>query len=77
MVELLADLVPIGLVEIGMPSNEYEPEVTDLMRRRQPSPAEVRDVFVRWFGEGTGDIGDDIAGRLAKGIRHLQWRYLL
>jgi len=54
---------PVGLLEIGAPSDEYDPEVgTVLPRLREAkSPGDVARIlheeFVRWFGsEQAGDV---------------------
>jgi hypothetical protein len=54
------ELDPIGLLGMEAPENEYDPEVTDLvrlvLRDVPPTEDEVSEVFRRWFGEdyGTG-----------------------
>jgi hypothetical protein len=48
---------PIGLLAIGCPDDEYEPEVTDLLPRLKGAASTdelmslVHGVFERWFGE--------------------------
>ena|SRR5687767_1481704 len=50
---------PIGLLEIGAPNDEYDPEVETIVPRVAKAADEVEvhqivhDEFVRWFGEGT------------------------
>jgi len=60
---------PIGLLELGAPQDEYDPEVGDLAGLGVPLNAQdVIDVFVRWFGSGTGRIEPGVAERIATGI---------
>ena len=63
------DVDPLGLIAAGAPDDEYDPEVQDLIASRAPVTAErVGEVFLRWFGAGTGDLSDDVASRIAAGI---------
>jgi hypothetical protein len=75
LVELFAVVDPVGLVESGAPSDEYEREIDELVRWRTPVTADqVKETFLRWFGEPTGRIADDDAARLADGIADLRAR---
>jgi hypothetical protein len=47
---------PIGLLRMGAPTNEYEPEIKDLMNRRNECFSgldwvEIKMVFESWFYE--------------------------
>ena len=60
---------PIGLLELGAPEDEYDPEVGDLAELAVPmNSQDVIDVFLRWFGSGTGRIEPGVAERIATGI---------
>lgn len=60
---------PIGLLELGAPEDEYDPEVGDLAELEVPITAqEVIGVFLRWFGSTTGRIEPGVAERIADGI---------
>ena len=45
---------PVGLLKIGCPDDEYEPEVQDFAQRlglgEQATPQMVRSVLLHWFG---------------------------
>jgi hypothetical protein len=59
---------PIGLLRMGAPDDEYDPEIRDLIKWRTPVTADqVSAVFLRWF-ENSGTIPSDIGARLADGI---------
>ena len=59
---------PIGLIAMGAPEDEYDPEVADLVRLRGHVRAdEVVQVFVRWFGED-GQMEREHAASIAAGI---------
>lgn len=49
---------PEGLLEMGAPEDEYDPEVTDLvrlvLRGDSLDPRDVIATWARWFGEGVG-----------------------
>jgi hypothetical protein len=60
---------PVGLIDIGCPEDEYDPEVEDLIKWRDPVSAErVADVFLRWFGPESGAMSSSDAARIAAGI---------
>ena len=72
-------LDPIGLLDIGAPDDEYEPEVTDLVRlvmRSAPfGEAEVDEVWRRWFGDDYSAMGStDLAAQVSE-LKTLQARY--
>ena len=57
---------PIGLLALGAPEDEYDPEVRDLMSRPTPvTRARVREVFLMWFGEDTGRLPGPVVERIA------------
>jgi hypothetical protein len=59
---------PVGLLDMGAPEDEYEPEVRDLVKWRKTVTAEqVSAVFLRWLGE-SGAMPADMAARIADGI---------
>jgi hypothetical protein len=71
--ELLARHDPIGLIELGMPMDEYEPEVGTIVPRLRSasSPDDVRRIvheeFERWIDSDTGGppshydaVGDEL-----------------
>jgi len=60
---------PVGLIAMGAPDDEYDPEIEDLITWREPvSPEAVVEVFLRWFGSEAGDLTDEAAARIASGI---------
>lgn len=43
---------PVGLIALGCPEDEYDPEVEDIVSLSEHVNAdEVLNVFVRWFGD--------------------------
>jgi hypothetical protein len=59
---------PIGLIGMGAPADEYDPEIEDLIKWREPvTPERVAEVFLRWFGED-GQMTPDSAAQIADGI---------
>lgn len=65
----VSEVDPIGLLACGCPDDEYDPEVEDLIKWREPvTPERVAEVFVRWFGPEDGRMTPDEAGRIAQGI---------
>ena len=59
---------PVGLLGMGAPEDEYDPEVRDLVKWRKAVKAEqVSAVFLRWFGE-SGVMPPDMAARIADGV---------
>jgi hypothetical protein len=59
---------PVGLLVIGAPADEYDPEVRDLTKWRRAVTAEdVAAVFRNWFG-ASGAMASDKAARIAAGI---------
>jgi hypothetical protein len=67
---------PVGLLEIGAPSDEYDPEIADLVRLvlgpNRPTEESVSDVWRRWFGEDHGIGHAALADALAR--LHDQYR---
>jgi len=60
---------PIGLVAIDCPEDEYDPEVEDLIKWREPvTPDRVAEVFIRWFGPESGHMASEKAARIAAGV---------
>jgi hypothetical protein len=67
---------PVGLLVIGAPANEYDPEVRDLTKWRQPATAgDVRAVFLRWFG-ASGVMPSGMAARIADGINQARAQHM-
>jgi hypothetical protein len=67
---------PIGLMHLGAPEDEYDPEVAELTKWRKAVTAEeVSAVFLRWFG-GPGAMPSDMAARIADGINQAHARHL-
>ena len=67
---------PVGLLCMGAPEDEYDPEVADLIKWREAVTAEqVSAVFLRWFGE-SGVMASDMAARIADGISQARARHL-
>lgn len=65
---------PIGLLAIGAPEDEYDPEVRRLVKWRSPLTAsDVVAVFVRYFGEDYR-LAEDMASRIADGINQARLR---
>ena len=62
---LLREADPIGLIAIGAPDDEYDPEVSTILPRLREANAAVdvqrivHEEFVRWFG---ADIAGPITG---------------
>jgi len=68
---------PIGLIAMDAPEDEYDPEVEDLVKWRRPvTAARVAEVFLHWFGSGTGEISDDEAARIAAGINRARLEHM-
>ena len=67
---------PVGLLGMGAPEDEYDPEVRDLVKWRKAVKAEqVSAVFLRWFGE-SGVMPPDMAARIADGINQAHAQHL-
>jgi hypothetical protein len=67
---------PVGLMNLGAPEDEYDPEVADLIKWRKAVTAEqVSAVFLRWFG-GSSPMPSDMAARVADGINQARARHL-
>jgi hypothetical protein len=67
---------PVGLLGVGAPEDEYDPEVRDLVKWRAAVTAEqVRAVFLRWFG-ASGAMPADTAARIADGINQARAQHL-
>lgn len=69
----------IALLEMGAPEDEYDPEVTDLVRlvlREEPIDEEaVDEVWVRWFGDNYRMSGTDALASLTNDLRSLQTEF--
>lgn len=72
---------PMGLLSIGAPEDEYEPEIRDLLEglaEAWPDPTAVlhlcEAVFTRWFGANSVDRRrmKRLAGRIVMGLRGLE-----
>jgi hypothetical protein len=51
---IVNEIDPLGLIKIGAPSDEYSPEIKDIVRRRNfnnssLNAAEIRVIFEYWF----------------------------
>jgi hypothetical protein len=67
---------PVGLLDMGAPEDEYEPEVRDLIKWRKTVTAEqVSAVFLRWFGV-SGAMSADMAARIADGINEARAEHM-
>ena len=67
---------PVGLLGMGAPEDEYDPEVRDLVKWREAVTADqVHAVFSRWFGE-SGVMPPDMAARIADGVNQARARHL-
>jgi hypothetical protein len=67
---------PVGLLDVGAPEDEYDPEVRDLTESREAVTAEqVRAVFVRWFG-ASGAMPPETAARIAGRINEARAQHL-
>jgi hypothetical protein len=70
---------PIGLIEGGAPTDEYEPEVNDLVRMvlgvDPIDDAAVDEVWVRWFGDSYTMSGSAALRALSDDLRALQDRF--
>jgi hypothetical protein len=57
---------PVGLLALGAPEDEYDPEVRDLISRPTAvTRARVREVFLKWFGEDNGRLPGPVVERIA------------
>lgn len=67
---------PVGLLAMGAPEDEYDPEVRDLIKWRNPVTAEcVAATFLRWFGE-SGAMPSGMAARIADGINQARAQHM-
>lgn len=70
---------PIGLIEIGAPDDEYDPEVGDLVRmvlRNDPiEESDVEGVWIRWFGDTYRMGGSNSLAAMTRDLRGLQARF--
>jgi len=67
---------PVGLLGMGAPEDEYDPEVKDLVKWHEAVTADqVRAIFLRWFGE-SGVMPPDMAARIADGVNQARARHL-
>lgn len=71
--EVINRIDPIGLIEMGAPEDEYDPEAADLVRLVMRSDAfgeaEVDAVWRRWFGDDYATASN--AGSLSDQTREL------
>ncbi len=67
---------PIGLIELGAPDDEYEPEVTDLVRlvlKDVPlDEGAVEAVWIRWFGDIGRLEGTPVLAALTRDLLRLR-----
>lgn len=65
---------PVGLIAIGCPEDEYEPEIRDFQKRieagEEPSEDIVREVTTHWFGRATAGSPEAIQA-IALGLSRL------
>lgn len=60
---------PVGLIEMGAPDDEYDSEVEDLIKWREPVTADrVAEVFTKWFGPENGAMTPRKTARIVDGI---------
>ncbi len=60
---------PVGLMAMGSPDDESDPEVEDLIKWREPvTPERVAEVFIRWFDRESGQMTAEMAAGIAHGI---------
>ena len=60
---------PLGLLAMGAPEDEYDPEVQDFISRSTPvTQARVREVFIKWFGEANGRLDGPVVERIMAGL---------
>lgn len=58
----------VGLIDMGAPDDEYDGEVEDLTKWREPVTAQrVAEVFLHWFGD-SGRMSETDAVRIAEGV---------
>ena len=75
--EVVNEVDPVGLIGMGCPEDEYDPEIEDLIKWREPVTADrVAQVFVRWFGPESGTMLASEAVRIAEGINAARLRHL-
>ena len=73
----LTDADPLGLLAMGAPDDEYDPEVDTILPRlgRSSSAAEVRAIlheeFVKWFDEKLAGAPEAYQGAADKIWAHL------
>lgn len=61
---------PMALSQGGAPHDEYDPEISDLLKwRKAVTPKHVAEAFQRWFGM---PITEADAARLAEGIAQIR-----
>jgi hypothetical protein len=69
---------PEALIEIGAPGDEYDQEVTDLvrmvLRSEQFRPADVEAAWHRWFGDDHGMRGKTLKA-VTEDLDFLQRRF--
>ena len=64
---------PIGLLAMGAPEDEYDPEVRDLLSRSTAvTQARVREVFLAWFGTDSGRLDGPTVERITAGLEALR-----
>ena len=65
---------PVGLLGLGAPEDEYDPEVRELVKWRKAVTAEqVGTVLLRWFGESGVMPSDMAAYRLGSTVERGFW----
>ncbi len=73
------ELDPIALLAGGAPSDEYDPEVGDLvllvLRRDHFDEAAVDHVWRRWFGDDYSLAGSEVGASLTTALQLLQRRF--
>lgn len=68
---------PVGLIAMGSPDDEYDAEVEDLIKWREPvTPERVAEVFIRWFGRESGEMTPEDSARISRGINDARAMHL-
>lgn len=72
---------PIHLIKMGLPNDEYQPEIADIfvaLQERSMNEFEltekIKEIFIRWFNETTvNDHGMEVYKNLAHEIL-MEWK---
>jgi hypothetical protein len=67
---MVNEVDPMALIAGGAPDDEYDPEMSELLKwRRVVTPEQVHRTFEEWFDM---PISDDAATRIADGITRVR-----